>query len=228
MFDEFAPQPRTASPVCVAIRAPPRSVLRTSATAAGACERDGTAARAISGATRGAAAGRRLTDGSVGAGDCFEEPPSAYTWSSVAVPPPDEVGVPPTVIARYSLPATAYSEGPEAIWWPVWNVQSTLPVFVSNARRTPSPPPAKPRPLEVVVTPPRSGSGVVNFQTRLPELTSIALIEPWSCQPGRYCPKLPFSSPRKTLPWTSFCFFWVGVSFACCSTDAVSAAALRR
>ena len=59
----------------------------------------------------------------------------------------------------------------------------------------------------MVVTPPRSGSGVVNFQTRLPVLTSIALIEPWSCQPGRSCPKSPFSSPRKTLPWTSFCFF---------------------
>ena len=31
-------------------------------------------------------------------------------------------------------------------------------------------------------TPPRSGSGVVNFQTRRPVETSIALIEPWSCQ----------------------------------------------
>ena len=44
--------------------------------------------------------------GSTGGGDCLVEAPSAKTWSSVAVPPPDEVGVPPTVIARYSLPST--------------------------------------------------------------------------------------------------------------------------
>ncbi len=33
------------------------------------------------------------------------------------------------------------------------------------------------------MTPPRSGSGVSNFHTRWPVFTSIALIEPWSCQP---------------------------------------------
>jgi len=55
-----------------------------------------------------------------------------------------------------------------------------LPVFTSKARRRPSPPPANPSPLSVVVTPPRSGSGVASFQTCLPVLTSIALIEPLS------------------------------------------------
>ena len=77
------------------------------------------------------------------------------------------------------------------------------------------------------MTPPRSGSGVVNFQTRLPELTSIALIEPWSCQPGRTEPKLPFARPRKTSPSVNLRFFCVGVSFACVSSAAVSAAALK-
>ena len=65
--------------------------------------------------------------GSGGAGDCDDEPPSAKTCSSVAVPPPDDVGVPPTVIATYSLPPIEKIDAPAAIWWPVWNVQSTLP-----------------------------------------------------------------------------------------------------
>ena len=76
-------------------------------------------------------------------------------------------------------------DGPAAICRPVWNFQSTLPVLRSNARKLPSPPPAKPIPLAVIDTPPRSGSGVWNFHTRRPELTSIALIDPWSCHPGR-------------------------------------------
>ena len=127
------------------------------------------------------------------------------------VPPFDEVGVPPTVIATYSLPPTAKIVGPAAIGAGVFAVHSTLPVFVSNARMTPSPPPAKPSPVAVVVTPPRSGSGVSNFQTRLPVETSIALIEPWSFQPGSAEPKLPLSSPRKTSP-TSLSRSCVGVS----------------
>ena len=105
-------------------------------------------------------------------------PPIAKTWSCDASPPPEDVGEPPTVIATYSLPPAVKIVGPPAIWRPVWNVQSTLPVFESNARRTPSPPPAKPTPLAVRLTPPRSGSGVSNFQTRFPVETSIALIEP--------------------------------------------------
>ena len=105
-------------------------------------------------------------------------PPTANTCSCDARPPFDEVGVPPTVIATNSLPPDVKIVGPAAIWRPVWNVHSTLPVFESNARRTPSPPPANPRPLAVRLTPPRSGSGVSNFQTRFPVETSIALIEP--------------------------------------------------
>src|SRR6185436_5855249 len=41
-----------------------------------------------------------------GGGSPVFEPPSAKTWSSVAVPPFDDVGVPPTVIATYCLPPT--------------------------------------------------------------------------------------------------------------------------
>ena len=41
-----------------------------------------------------------------GGGDCCFEPSSANTWSLVAVPPFDDVGVPPTVIAMYCLPPT--------------------------------------------------------------------------------------------------------------------------
>jgi hypothetical protein len=91
----------------------------------------------------------------------------------------------------------------------------------------PSPPPAKPMPLAVIDTPPRSGSGVRNFQTRRPVFTSIALIEPWSCQPGRYWPKSPFWSPRKMSPCRRLRFFCVGVSFFWIITAAVSAAALK-
>ena len=76
-------------------------------------------------------------------------------------------------------------------------------------------------------TPPRSGSGVVNFHTRRPVETSIALIDPWSCQFWSASPKLPFSSPRYTSPNKNFRFFCVGVSFFWISTAAVSAAALK-
>ena len=118
-------------------------------------------------------------------------------------------------------------DGPAAICRPVWNFHNTLPVFRSNARRLPSPPPANPIPLAVIDTPPRSGSGVLNFHTRRPVFTSIALIEPRSCQPGRYEPKSPFCSPRKMSPSRRLRFFCVGVSFFWIITAAVSAAALK-
>jgi len=60
----------------------------------------------------------------------------------------------------------------------------------------------------------------------LPVLTSIALIEPWSFQPGSSVPKLPFCRPRNTSPSVNFRFFCVGVSSVCTSIAAVSAAAL--
>ena len=113
-----------------------------------------------------------------GGGDSCFEAPSVNTWSSLATPPLEEVGVPPLVIARYSLPSTEKTAGPAAIWWPVWKCQRIAPVLRSNARSVPSPPPAKPSPDAVVVTPPRSGSGVWNFQTRRPVATSMALTEP--------------------------------------------------
>ena len=49
---------------------------------------------------------------------------------------------------------------------------------LTNARRTPSPPPEKARPDAVVLTPPRSGSGTFTFHTCLPVETSMALTEP--------------------------------------------------
>src|SRR3954447_5512544 len=157
----------------------------------------------------------------------FFAPLIANTCSSEARPPFDEVGVPPTVTATYSLPPALNTVGPLAIGRPVWNVQRIFPVLSANARNTPSPPPAKPTPPAVAVTPPRSGSGVWNFQTRRAELTSIALIEPWSCQFWRAVPKLPFSRPRYTSPSRNLRRFCVGVSFCWISTAAVSAAALK-
>ena len=50
-----------------------------------------------------------------GDGDCVLLPPIANTWSCEASPPPDEVGVPPTVIAMYSLPSAEKIVGPAAI-----------------------------------------------------------------------------------------------------------------
>ncbi len=109
-----------------------------------------------------------------GGGSSFWLPPSAKTSSTEAKPPFDEVGVPPLVIATYSLPPVAKIAAPAAIWWPVWKCQRIVPVLVSKARSTPSPPPTKPSPLAVVVTPPRSGSGVANFHATWPVATSIA------------------------------------------------------
>jgi len=56
------------------------------------------------------------TRGNGGGGDCLSEAPSANTCSSLEMPPFDDVGVPPTVIARYSLPSIEYTDGPAAIW----------------------------------------------------------------------------------------------------------------
>ena len=159
---------------------PPVTRRAPCAAASGARAASGAVARAagVEMTVAGAAAANAARVSAAGGDDCCWLPPMAKTWSSASVPPLDEVGVPPTVIARYSLPPFRYSVGPAAMGAPVWNLQSTLPVLTSNARRTPSPPPAKPRPLAVVVTPPRSGSGVWNFQTRRPVATLIALIEP--------------------------------------------------
>ena len=94
--------------------------------------------------------------------------------------------------ATYSLPPAAKTVGPDAIGLPVLNVQSTLPVFEVEGAQHAVAAPREAEPARGRVTPPRSGSGVVNFQTRLPLETSIALIEPWSCQPASAPPKLPF------------------------------------
>src|SRR4051794_30897835 len=135
----------------------------------------------------GAALGFRSAAGEVGTStevspggfpDSALLPPIANTCSCDARPPPEDVAVPPTVIATNSLPPEEKIVGPAAIWRPVWKVHRILPVFESNARSTPSPPPAKPTPVAVKLTPPRSGSGVSNFHTRFPVEMSIALIEP--------------------------------------------------
>ena len=64
-------------------------------------------------ATRGCAAAGAVA--ASGFGDSTLLPPIANTWSCDARPPPDEVGVPPTVIAMYSLPPAVKSVGPAAI-----------------------------------------------------------------------------------------------------------------
>ena len=50
-----------------------------------------------------------------GFGDSALLPPIANTCSCDARPPPEEVGVPPTVIAMYSLPPEVKIVGPAAI-----------------------------------------------------------------------------------------------------------------
>ena len=144
------------------------------------------------------------------------------------MPPFDDVGVPPTVIATYCLAADGVDRsGRTAIGWLVWNVQRTRPLRRSNARTTPSPPPAKPRPLAVVVTPPRSGSrrlelpdapagGDVDRADRavvLParvDRAEVAVLEPEEDVAEH---ELAAASAS-------------GVSFCCVRTAAVSAAAL--
>ena len=51
-------------------------------------------------------AGRGAESVRSGGFDSLFEPPSAKIWNSLAMPPFDEVGVPPTVIAMYCLPST--------------------------------------------------------------------------------------------------------------------------
>ena len=99
-FDPVGCHVRTKSSPSVAIRAAPGEAA-TRATRFGATA--GAAAAGTACATGWVASARR---GSTGGGDCCLEPPSAKIWSRVAVPPADEVGVPPTVIAMYSLPST--------------------------------------------------------------------------------------------------------------------------
>src|SRR5580765_1464474 len=62
-----------------------------------------------------------------GGGSCVLSPPSPKTMRPGRTPPFDDVGVPPIVIATYSLPSTEKIDGPAAIWRPVWNFQRTLP-----------------------------------------------------------------------------------------------------
>ena len=50
-----------------------------------------------------------------GFGDSTLLPPIANTWSWDARPPPEDVGVPPTVSAMYSFPPAVKSVGPDAI-----------------------------------------------------------------------------------------------------------------
>ena len=52
----------------------------------------------------GSAAANAARVSADGGDDCCWLPPIAKTCSSDATPPFDDVGVPPTVIARYSLP----------------------------------------------------------------------------------------------------------------------------
>src|SRR5579885_2276631 len=107
----------------VSIRAPPAaSVAESSRCGAGVAIADGVAA----------CAGWNVRN--VGGGDCFCDAPSANTCSCEATPPFEDVGVPPTVIATYSLPPAEKIVGPAAIWCPVWNVQRIFPVFTENAR----------------------------------------------------------------------------------------------
>ena len=77
-------------------RAPPAT-----ATGARACAGFVVGVETTLGGSAAAAAARVSADGG---DDCCWLPPIAKTWSSAAIPPFDEVGVPPTVIARYSLP----------------------------------------------------------------------------------------------------------------------------
>ena len=78
----------------------------------------------------------------------------------------------------------------------------------------------------MVVTPPRSGSGVFVFQTSLPVLTSTAVTEPKSCQPCSSWPKSPLERPRSTSPRTRLRSIFLEVVF-CTSTAADSSVAVK-
>src|SRR5258708_40291842 len=56
---------------------------------------------------------------SLGGGDWVLAPPIAKTCSCEAVPPLDEVGVPPTVTATNSVPPAEKTVGPVSIFGPV-------------------------------------------------------------------------------------------------------------
>src|SRR5258706_15155265 len=72
-------------------------------------------------------------DASLGGGDWVATPPIAKTCNCDAVPPFDEVGVPPTVTATNSVAPTEKTAGPEAIGAPVSNAHRTGPVLRSHA-----------------------------------------------------------------------------------------------
>src|SRR5262245_22892326 len=95
---------------CVVTRARPAvgalltSAARTDAISAGVRLIRGVAASAEG--TDDACSGAPREGRLFGGGDSFFEPPSANTWSSLAVPPFEDVGVPPDVIAMYCFPFT--------------------------------------------------------------------------------------------------------------------------
>ena len=95
-FDEFAFHGRTVIAACALIR-PPAPADRRFAEAG---SRDSVAT------TTGSAFGVLRLNESTGGGDSFCDAPRANTCSSAAVPPADDVGVPPDVIATYSVPST--------------------------------------------------------------------------------------------------------------------------
>src|SRR5580765_1768122 len=107
-LDEFASQGRTSTGGCVVIFASPRAVSReTWRTAFARCGVTVARAGVMSGETSAKDSGLSWDFGrSGGGGDCVCEPPRANTCSSDAVPPLEDVGVPPAVIAMYSLPFT--------------------------------------------------------------------------------------------------------------------------
>ena len=101
VFDEPGCQRRSSGTPSSVIRAP---------VAAATCS-----VRFTRGATTGAAAG--LNSGAVSTDDAARSllGPSENTCSCETVPPFDDVGVPPTVTATYSLPSREKIVGPAAI-----------------------------------------------------------------------------------------------------------------
>jgi hypothetical protein len=102
-FDVFGFHGRITTGPCVVIRgcAVAASTRRRGVACAGAARVGVKASAAGCGADSTFRVGRLL-----GGGDSFCEPPSANTCSSDATPPFDDVGVPPDVIATYSLLST--------------------------------------------------------------------------------------------------------------------------
>src|SRR5207244_7298328 len=98
-FDEFGFHGRTKRACCVEMRARP-SFVSVETCRCTEC-RFGAAKAAGVLSTVGGAAGATVRAGSVGGFDSTCEPPSAKICSSEAMPPPDDVGVPPDVSAMY-------------------------------------------------------------------------------------------------------------------------------